>query len=79
MVSSDGEDYGSKATYQCNKGYEMKGTDTMTCEATGKWFKKAPSCKQTKGNNCYTYICMDVCIINELVIAIQTTLKGRVQ
>ena len=67
IVSSTGQDYGSKATYQCNQGYKMKGTDTMTCEASGKWFRKAPSCKQSKGKKCYTYVRTYIYVYNCVV------------
>lgn len=56
MVTSTGEDYGSTATYQCKEGYAMKGDDTIACEANGKWSKKVPSCKPSKGT-LVLYIC----------------------
>ena len=46
QVSSTGQNYGSKATYQCDTGYEMKGGDTITCEKNGKWSRSVPICEQ---------------------------------
>ena len=34
----------STATYTCSSGYEIVGSATRTCEATGTWGGSQPSC-----------------------------------
>ena len=58
-VEYTGIDYGSTATYKCKTGYTMKGNDTITCEASGKWTKNGPSCKEEKGKY-LTCVCLHV-------------------
>ncbi|HJL00732.1 MAG TPA: EGF domain-containing protein [Polyangiaceae bacterium LLY-WYZ-15_(1-7)] len=43
-VSTDRTTLGGTASYGCNTGYEIVGTDTRTCEASGSWSGSAPSC-----------------------------------
>ena len=35
---------GQNATYTCNSGYVMFGSETRTCEASGSWNGTAPTC-----------------------------------
>ena len=35
---------GDTATYTCNSGYELVGSATRTCLATGMWSGSAPAC-----------------------------------
>lgn len=37
--------YGTNATYTCNVGYTLEGSDTRTCEPAGIWMPKAPVCR----------------------------------
>ena len=32
------------ATYSCNRGYNLVGNRTHTCQATGLWSESAPTC-----------------------------------
>ncbi|XP_050416277.2 sushi, von Willebrand factor type A, EGF and pentraxin domain-containing protein 1 isoform X2 [Patella vulgata] len=36
--------YGSRATYQCNTGYNKVGSDASTCGADGRWSKPTLTC-----------------------------------
>ena len=37
---------GSIATYACNKGFELIGSDTRECQPSGEWSGEAPICKR---------------------------------
>ena len=37
--------FGQTATYKCNTGYNMVGSSTRTCQATGVWSGSAPTCQ----------------------------------
>ena len=56
-----GTTFGKKATYNCNRGYNLVGDSIHTCQATGVWSGSAPTCKrmllcsvlgQTFGGDC---------------------------
>ena len=36
---------GSKATYQCDKGFILVGSSSRRCQRNGKWSGEAPICK----------------------------------
>ena len=40
-----GTTYGKRATYSCNTGYNLVGSSTRTCQATGVWSGNAPRCQ----------------------------------
>ena len=33
------------ATYSCNSGYTLNGTQTRTCQASGVWSNAGPTCE----------------------------------
>ena len=37
---------GSIATYACNKGFQLIGSDTRECRPSGEWSGEAPICKR---------------------------------
>ena len=41
---SYGTAYNSVATYSCNTGYDLIGTNTRTCSASGDWSCSVPTC-----------------------------------
>ena len=40
-----GTTLGRTATYSCNIGYNLVGSTTRTCQATGMWSGSAPTCQ----------------------------------
>ena len=44
MVSVTGQRSGDTATYTCVSEYELNGSATRTCQATGMWSESAPTC-----------------------------------
>ena len=44
-VSITGTGVGDTATYTCNSGYELSGSDTRTCQSNGEWSGSAPTCE----------------------------------
>ena len=36
---------GGTATYTCNDGYEISGSDALTCELNGEWLGSLPTCE----------------------------------
>ena len=44
-VDLTGTDFGSTATYSCQKGYVLSGKSTRTCQANGQWSGVAPVCR----------------------------------
>ena len=50
IVSVDGGHfYDSKATYKCDDGFELDGTETRQCKLNGEWADDAPVCKPVDG------------------------------
>ena len=47
LVSYSGRTtFGQTATYSCNTGYNLVGSSTRTCQATGVWSGSAPTCRR---------------------------------
>ena len=44
-VSTTGTEIGDTATYTCNSGYELSGSDSRTCQLNGEWSGSAPTCE----------------------------------
>ena len=44
MVTVTGQRSGATATYSCDSGYEVDGSVTRTCQATGMWSGSEPTC-----------------------------------
>ena len=42
---TDGTNTGSVATYSCDDGYTLSGSETRTCEEGGLWSGDAPVCE----------------------------------
>ena len=36
---------GDRIRYSCNRGYKLKGPSVRKCKKTGRWNKRAPTCK----------------------------------
>ena len=45
-VKQSGKYPGDKATYSCNQGHDLVGTDTRFCQRNGEWSEEAPVCKR---------------------------------
>ena len=45
--TSSGTTFMMNATYTCNTGYNLNGTNTRTCQATGDWSGSDPTCDST--------------------------------
>ena len=43
-VENNGTTYDSSVTYECNLGYNMVGSDTITCQSSGQWSGVIPTC-----------------------------------
>ncbi|MGH0158069.1 UNVERIFIED_CONTAM: hypothetical protein FKN15_073952, partial [Acipenser sinensis] len=39
-----GQAYLSTVSYECNEGYRLQGSSTLTCEASGEWNDSTPVC-----------------------------------
>ena len=44
-VSISTDTPGGIATYSCNSGYELVGTERRTCQNDGQWSDRAPTCR----------------------------------
>lgn len=44
-VRVEGTRLGHKASFQCPLGFNLNGTENLTCQASGKWSDSAPSCQ----------------------------------
>ena len=42
---TSGTTIGQTATYSCNMGYNLMGSRSRTCQATGEWSGSAPTCQ----------------------------------
>ena len=42
---SDGTTLGSTAVYSCAAGYNLVGSDVVTCTVSGEWSDGAPTCQ----------------------------------
>ena len=45
-VTVDSTTVNSVATYHCNTGYDLVGTETRTCMASGMWSGIKPTCSK---------------------------------
>ena len=45
-VNQRGDRPGDRATYTCNRDYELVGESTRTCQNNGDWSGDAPTCKR---------------------------------
>ena len=43
--TSSGTTFGSTATYTCDTGYTLSGSQTRTCGANGMWTPSKPLCE----------------------------------
>ena len=50
QVSLTGTTFGSKATYTCNKGFELVGSSMRMCLANAQWMGEAPTCERKHFN-----------------------------
>ena len=49
-VELTGTSFGDKATFACNLGFELIGTN-LTCGDNGQWSAQPPDCKSTVSTN----------------------------
>ena len=47
-VDADETTFGSEATYSCDEGFELFGTESRTCQVSGVWSDSAPECVSTE-------------------------------
>ena len=40
----------TKASFTCNQGYSLSGSESRTCETSGNWNQETPTCNQS--NEC---------------------------
>ena len=45
QVELTGTTVGSVATYRCNKGFILVGTEIRLCQANGEWSGREPVCR----------------------------------
>ncbi|XP_060586153.1 P-selectin-like, partial [Ruditapes philippinarum] len=43
-MNVSGLTFGNNVTFQCEEGYEIKGTDMIRCVSTGSWSASVPTC-----------------------------------
>ena len=43
-VQFDSTVFGSIATYQCNRGFRLQGSEARTCQENSKWSGREPMC-----------------------------------
>ena len=46
VVSQSGNSEGDTATYTCNDGYELVGSETLNCQSDGNWDDVPPVCRR---------------------------------
>ena len=46
MVTVMGTSVGDTASYTCNDGFELIGTETVTCMSDGTWSDEPPMCRR---------------------------------
>ncbi len=57
IVDLTGINVGSRATYSCDKGFDLTGGQFIrTCQPNGQWSGDAPSCESTYQYNNIDYI-----------------------
>ena len=44
---SGGTTFRKTATYSCNRGYNLVGSSTRTCQSTRRWSGSTPTCSRT--------------------------------
>ena len=47
--TSRGTTYNSRATYACDSGYNLNGTDSRICQSDGMWSATEPVCNRKQG------------------------------
>ena len=62
QVNTTGTTLGQTATYSCNRGYNLVGDSTRTCQATGAWSGSAPTCQGTYVVNEWYQLSSKVCV-----------------
>ena len=44
IISNGGTSYPSTVTYECNEGYSLVGSATISCGISGTWSNEPPFC-----------------------------------
>ena len=54
VVTMNGTSVGDNATYLCEDGYELNGTETVSCLSDGSW-SSSPTCIECTHTSNYKY------------------------
>ena len=53
-----GTSYGNTATYTCDTGFVLVGSEMLICEDDGMWSDLPPACQRVVGMEGNTFICL---------------------
>ena len=56
LVTINGRTFGSIATYQCDEGFILVGSETRTCQQDGEWSDSQPTCEGQLSRN-FCHVC----------------------
>ena len=66
---------GNTATYSCNSGFDLVGSSTVTCLASGQWSDGAPTCQRKNKNVNFLAINNFVWVYNYACIQLSTVVN----
>ena len=58
LVTINGRTFGSIATYQCDEGFILVGSETRTCQQDGEWSDSQPTCEGQLSRN-FWHVCIE--------------------
>ena len=74
MVSLTGNAIKDTATYTCNSGFELVGTQNVTCQSNAQWSAPSPVCRRLPGMYTIMQLCMHACkrlLVDKTVVITQ--------